>query len=325
MNKTLAYYIREYLSSYLITRRNCSKNTVWSYRDTLKLFLNYNIEYKNLDVKTLNLDILNYENVNQFLDYLEANRNISANSRNQRLACIKSLCKYIISYEPTYLEEYQKIIGIKSKKYNPKHIDIFTSDEIKELFKKPNIKTKKGLKDLVILTIFYDAALRINEVINLNAEDILLGQVSKIYVRNSKGNKSREVPITDDTAKLLQEYKKIFNIASGEIFIKSNQNKKYTPNGIRKIIKKYTKNSRFKPTSHTFRHTKACHLIDAKIPLIYIRDFLGHEHIETTEIYAKINSKLKDDTIKSNGISLNIKVKYNINEDEELLDWLNNL
>lgn len=327
-SKTLAYYIREFFVTYLTTRRNCSMNTVASYRDTIKLFLNYNITEKNINVEKLNIDVLNYENVNQFLDFLETARNVSINSRNQRLACIKSLCKYIISYEPTYLEQLSQIINIKAKKYHSKNIDFFTKEEITELLHKPNTNSKKGIKDLTVITILYDSAIRISELIELKTEDIVLDSIPKIIIRKAKGNKSREVPITNDTVKILQQYKNIFKPQGNDYFIKSNQKKKYTPNGIRRIIKKYTNDFHFKVTPHTFRHTKASHLVEANIPLIYIRDFLGHEHIETTEIYTKVNNKIKDSTIIENSIPLNTVIKYNMDnmdKDSELLEWLNSL
>lgn len=324
-NKNLAYYIREFLVTYLNTRRNCSINTIKSYRDTIKLFLNYNITENNLDIKDLDFQILNYDNINNFLNYLENIRNSSINSRNQRLACIKSLCTYILTYEVTYLEEFQKIIDIKSKKYNPKTIDYFTKEEITEILNKPNYEVKQELKELSILTILYDGALRVSELINLKTEDIILENPARIIVKQSKGNKSREVPITSGTVKILKKYKEQFNLKSGDYFIQSNHKKTYTSNGIRKIINKYTKGFRFKVTPHTFRHTKASHLLESNVPLIYIRDFLGHESIETTEIYAKINNTIKDKAIIENSISLDIPIKYNIDEDTELIEWLKSL
>jgi site-specific recombinase XerD len=324
-NKTLSYFIREFLVTYLGTRRNCSINTIQSYRDTIQLFINYNITEKNVNPSKLNFDILNIENVNEFLDYLEKNRNSTINTRNQRLACIKSLCNYILTYETTNLETFQKILNIKSKKHNSKTIDFLTKEEIKELLNKPNSSTKQGLKDLTVLTLLYDGALRVSELINLKTEDIILDEPSSIIIKQAKGNKSRVIPLTKNATEILKRYKQNFNLESGMIFIQSNQKEAYTSNGIRKIIKKYSNNFRFNITPHTFRHTKASHLVESNVPLIYIRDFLGHESIETTEIYAKVNNKIKDKIIAENTVKLGINVKYNIDEDPNLLNWLKSL
>ena len=323
--KSLSYYIREFLVTYLNTRRNCSINTIKSYRDTINLFLKYNFNENKINTRKLNFQILNYENINSFLDYLENTRKLSINSRNQRLACIKSLCNYISTYEIIYLEEFQKIMNIKFKKYNYKVIEVLTKQEITELLKKPDPTTKKGLKELSILTLLYDGALRISELISLKTEDIILDSPSKILIKETKNNKSREVPITNSTVEILKIYKKQFKLKSGDYFIKSNHKKIYTSNGIRKIINKYTNDFRIKVTPHTFRHSKASHLLESNVPLIYIRDFLGHESVETTEIYAKINNTIKDKTITENSISLGTPFKYNIDENAELLEWLKSL
>src|SRR5699024_1079328 len=137
-------------------------------------------------------------------------RKLSINSRNQRLACIKSLCNYISTYEIIYLEEFQKIMNIKFKKYNYKVIEVLTKQEITELLKKPDPTTKKGLKELSILTLLYDGALRISELISLKTEDIILDSPSKILIKETKNNKSREVPITNSTVEILKIYKKQF-------------------------------------------------------------------------------------------------------------------
>ena len=320
-NKTLPYYIREFLVTYLDTRRNCSYNTISSYKDTIKLFIKYNGKKSN----KLDMSHLNYINVNNFLDYLEKERNSSINTRNQRLACIKSLCEFIMEYNPIYIEQFNSIINIKSKKQQSKLIQVLTKEEMTNLLSKPTTNKRQGLKDLVVLTLLYDAALRVSELINLKFEHICLNKPYKVKVINTKGNKSREIPITDDTIKILKKYIEVFEPKNGDYLILSNQKKKYTSNGIRRIIEKYTKDFRFKITTHTFRHTKACHLVEAGVPLIYIRDFLGHEHVETTEIYAKLNDKTKNNIILEKALPINIEIKYNIDEDKDLLNWLNTL
>jgi len=324
-DKTLAYYIRGFLTIYLTTRRNSSIHTISSYRDTIKLFLNYVIAVNEIDIAKINFEVLTYENINNFLDYLEENRNITTNTRNQRLACIKSFCKYIISYDPTHLEQLTQIINIKAKKYKYKNIEYFTKEEISELLQRPNLESKQGAKDLVIMVLLYDGALRVSELINLKVEDVFLEPPFKIFIKQAKGNKSREVPVTSDTVEILKKYKGAFNLKTGDYFIKSNQNKTYTSNGIRKIIKKYTKDFRFNVTPHTFRHSKASHLVESGVPLIYIRDLLGHESVETTEIYAKISNITKNKVITDNGIQIDNKIKYNMNEDSNLIEWLSTL
>ena len=321
-NKSLAYYISEFLVHYLKQRKNYSDNTIKSYRDTIKLFLEYNITINNKNINNINLELLNLENVNLFLDYLET-KGASINTRNQRLSCIKSLCKYILEDDITYLNQLTSVLNINQKKYTPSQINFLSEEEIKIILSKPDTSSKNGLKELLVFTLLYDAALRISELINLKITDINLGELNTITIRKTKCNKNRIIPISNNTAILIKQY--INNFSENIYLLESNQKNKYTPNGIRKIIFKYTSNMRFKINSHTFRHSKASHMLESGIPLIYIRDFLGHDSVTTTEIYAKVNNKIRDKNIINNSKKINIPIKYDIDNDKDLLAMLKSL
>ena len=321
-DKSLAYYISGFLVHYLKQRKNYSDNTIKSYRDTIKLFLEYNVKINNKNISSINFELLNLENVNSFLDYLES-KGSSINTRNQRLACIKSLCKYILEDNVTYLNQLTSILNITQKKYTPSQIKFLSEEEIKDILSKPDVSNKKGLKELLVLMLLYDGALRISELINLKLTDINLGELNTITIRETKCNKNRIVPISNNTAKSIKQYINIFD--KNIYLLESNQKKKYTSNGIRKIIFKYTNNMRFKVNSHTFRHSKASHMLESGIPLIYIRDFLGHSSVTTTEIYAKVNNKIRNKNIIDNSKRINIPIKYDIDNDNDLLTMLKSL
>ena len=323
MNKNLGYYIRDFLNNYLQLVRNFSQNTIMSYRDTIKLFLIFNRDINHLKIENINLESLNKDNILNFLNWLENKRNCSINTRNQRLACLKSFCKFIFENDSLSIEYLQNVFDIPFKRYTKKEIEFLTKSEMTNLLRKPNIASKQGKKSLMIITLLYDAGLRISELINLKIENIdLTNDIAKIKVVHSKNNKSRQIPITENTKKMLKQF--INNRQPKDYLIVSNRNDKYTPNGIRKIIKKYTKDLNIHVTPHTFRHTKASHLVETNVPIIYIRDFLGHASIETTMNYAKINSKIKNETIINHGIKLENNIAFNL-KDEELLEWLENL
>ena len=326
MNKNFGYYTRRYLDYYLKSVRNFSNNTILSYRDAIKLFIKYIMDTKQIRCDDINLETLTKENVNNFLDYLESNRNCTINSRNQRLHCLKSFCRFIIDEDPINISYVQDVLSIKTKKFSHKEIDYLTKDQMSNLLTKPDITTTQGKKDLVILSLLYDAGLRISELTNLKVKDIILDkEIGRVLVLMSKNNKSREIPITDSTKSILQQYINLIKLDNNDYLIQSNRKNNYSSNGIRKIINKYTSDIDFKVTPHTFRHTKASHLVETNVPIIYIKDFLGHESIDTTLIYSKINGKIKNETIINNSLKLdNQEITYNLN-DNELLDWLNNL
>ena len=317
-----SYYIKKYLTIYLKEKINASDNCIKSYRDTFKLLLLFYKKELNLDIAKLNFETFSLSNVDLFINWLKINRNSSLTTCNQRLACLKGFSKYLIYELPEMLPELQKIILKQQAKVVKEEIRFLSIEEVKSILNKPNQKTKKGLKELVILSILYDTGVRVNELINLSLNDIRLDEVSTIKVLG-KGNKYRTIPISDNLKILLSQYIAKFNITTGILF-KSNQKKQYTSNGIRYIISKYTKEIDFKVTPHTFRHSKASHLVEANVPLIYIRDLLGHEHVSTTEIYAKVNLKTKNQVLNSNS-NLQYNTSNSWNKNEELLEWLSNL
>lgn len=320
--KDFSYYIKNYLTIYLKEKINASDNCIQSYRDTFKLLLLFYKDELKLNISKLNFEYFSLSNIDLFIDWLKTNRNSSISTCNQRLACLKSFSKYLIYELPEMLPELQKIILKQQSKVLKEELSFLSTEEVKSILNKPNQNTKKGLKELVILSILYDTGVRVNELINLSLDDIRLGEVSTIKVLG-KGNKYRTIPISDNLKILLSQYINKFNITTGILF-KSNQNKKYTSNGIRYIISKYTKEINFKVTPHTFRHSKASHLVEANVPLIYIRDILGHEHVSTTEIYAKVNLKTKNQILNQSS-NLEYKTSNSWNKNNELMEWLNNL
>lgn len=320
--KDFSYYIKNYLTIYLKEKINVSDNCIQSYRDTFKLLLLFYKDELKLNISKLNFEYFSLSNIDLFIDWLKTNRNSSISTCNQRLACLKSFSKYLIYELPEMLPELQKIILKQQSKVLKEELSFLSTEEVKSILNKPNQNTKKGLKELVILSVLYDTGVRVNELINLSLDDIRLGEVSTIKVLG-KGNKYRTIPISDNLKILLSQYINKFNITTGILF-KSNQNKKYTSNGIRYIISKYTKEINFKVTPHTFRHSKASHLVEANVPLIYIRDILGHEHVSTTEIYAKVNLKTKNQILNQSS-NLECKTSNSWNKNNELMEWLNNL
>lgn len=320
--KDFSYYIKKYLTIYLKEKINASDNCIQSYRDTFKLLLLFYKDELKLNISELNYETFSLANIDLFINWLKANRNSSLTTCNQRLACLKSFSKYLIYELPEMLPELQKIILKQQAKVLKEELSFLSIEEVKSILNKPNQNTKKGLKELVILSILYDTGVRVNELINLSLDDIRLGEVSTIKVLG-KGNKYRTIPISDNLKILLSQYINKFNITTGILF-KSNQNKKYTSNGIRYIISKYTNEINFKVTPHTFRHSKASHLVEANVPLIYIRDLLGHEHVSTTEIYAKVNLKTKNQILNKSS-NLECKTSNSWNKNNELMEWLNNL
>lgn len=303
-NKFL-YYIMQFFMTYLVKQRNLSPNTIKSYRDTFKIMIKYFSKEKNINLSKLSFNEFSKENVIYFLDYLENTKKNSILTRNQRLAAIHSFCTFVQSEEPEYLYNLQEILKIPFKKGTKKVIEYLIPDAIKILLKQPDLNQRNGLRDLLILSLLYDTGARVQELIDIKIKDIRLDNPSIIRLYG-KGNKIRDVPIMNNTKKLLKEYIKQKQKNINQYLFESSTNKKFTRKGICYIIDKYVEEARkitniipLKVSPHMFRHTKAMHLLQSGVNLIYIRDFLGHVDIQTTEIYAKYDTETKRRAIEN--------------------------
>lgn len=325
------YYLTHFFTIYLLNQRNVSINTIKSYRDTFKIMFMFCKEKKNIEICNITFNIISKEFVMEFLDYLENTKNNSISTRNQRLAAIHAFCRFVQMEEPMHMDNLQKILDISFKKTTQNVVDYLSPEAIKILLEQPDITTLKGFRDLVIMSLLYDTGARVQELIDIKIKDVKIDSTSTIIL-HGKGNKIRKVPIMNNTKKLLNEYLKSSNKNPEENLFESRCNKKFSRKGICYIINKYAEQAHQQSPAvpknihpHMFRHTKAMHLLQSGVNLIYIRDFLGHVDIQTTEIYAKYDTETKRKAIENAYPDLIQSKIPNWKEDSDLLKWLNTL
>ena len=305
--KNFSYYLSHFLKEYLVVERNVSSKTIRSYKTTFQMLITYFVEKKNMKLTDITFENVTKEMILDFLNYLEEKKN-SIRTRNQRLAAIHSFYQYCSVDEIEHMENIQKILSIKTKKYEKKVQEYLTKEEVQTLLARIDTSTKIGRRNLLVLSLLYDTAARAEEIIHLKLEDIRLEE--QLVILTGKGNKQRIVPIMENTRKLIIQYLKENKIESGyllksdttysmlyHLFLKLNQTS---------IISK-------KITSHTLRRSRATHLLEAGVNILYIQELLGHEDISTTQEYAKVIEKNKIEAIK--------KVSSNLGETEQLPDW----
>lgn len=329
MNNTFSYYVTNYFKEYLPKIKNYSSNTIKSYKETIVQLINY-FEKNKIDYS--DIQNINYDVINNFLLFLEENNNISISSRNQRLSAIHSLFKYIQKRELSYFDKCSQILSIEYKKTPVTIVSYLSIDEIKSLLSIPDVKNNNEFRHLMILTLLYETGARVSELINIKLKDINFNNTPYIIL-NGKGNKTRSVPISKDVSNMLKIFINRFNIYEQDDYILKNKfNKRLTRDGVQYIIDTYIKKAKEKypnlynqkVTNHSFRHSKAMHLLEAGVNLIYIRDILGHKSITTTEIYAKTNPKIKQKAIEDNSQSIKVNDKYDKKSKNDLLNWLKN-
>lgn len=300
MNKDFAYYLNNYFNVYLPKEISASVNTITSYKTTFKLLINFLINEKNISIEKINFKIINRETIKDFLHYLEETKKISINTRNQRLAAIKSFYQYVKIEDPSLLENFQNILTIRTKKTIKKLETYLTIEEIKTLFSVIDTTTVKGRRDLVLLSLLYDGGLRLSELLEVKILDLRLNE-NPIVTVLGKGRKNRSIPIMENTKELLLQYINNNDFVNTSYLFSNSKKEKLNSRTIQKIIEKYIKLAKIdkKISPHSLRRSRAMHLLEAGVNIIYIRDFLGHESITTTEIYARANEEIKRKAIQN--------------------------
>lgn len=336
MNPTnFAKYLTAFFSLYLKEQKNASKNTIVSYKDTFKLLLTYCQDVKGVAIERITLDVLTADLIKEFLRWLELERKCSAATRNQRLAALHSFFRYVQVEDPGAIYSFQKIIAIPIKKSEMKQPSHLTPDAVKLLLEQPDKYSTKGRRDLTLLSVLYDTAARVQELIDIEIRDIRL-ELPAVLVLNGKGNKQRRVPIMQNTADLIKNYL-LENDLNAQwknkypLFVNS-QKRKLTKEGVSYILTKYANMARsISPifpihiSPHVLRHSKAMHLLQAGVFLGHIRDYLGHVDLKTTEIYARADSETKRKAIEKAFPNVVSDQLPDWNKDKNLLTWLSEL
>lgn len=317
MNKDFSYYLSKFLKDYLIVERNLSSNTIKSYKKTFQILIDYLVNIKNFKLNNITFENITRDIILDFLKYLEEEKYNSIQTRNNRLSAIKSFYQYCSYEEIENINNITGILSIKFKKVSQKVMEYLTEEEIQQIFNSIDTSSNKGRRNLTILVLLYDTAARASEILNLKLEDIHLEE--KYIILTGKGNKQRVVPIMEQTKKLLSEYIKENKLQFNKILNDT------TYEYLRYLIKQINKNNK-NITIHTFRHTRAIHWLKAGIPLIQIRDLLGHSSITTTERYARVLNEDKFKAIEKINEQSEIYVKLeDWNDDQDLLSQLLNL
>lgn len=332
----LAYFLTNYLSKYLPGEVGASINTIQSYRDTFSILIKYCASQRNIPAEKLTLKQLDKNVIEAFINWLETERRCSVSTRNQRLAAIHAFFKYLQLEQPQAMYQYQQILAIPMKRTHKKTINYLTLDAIKVLLDIPDKTTKNGRRDLVLLCFIYESGARVQEIADVRVADVRLAQPATVKL-TGKGNKTRIVPLMDPMAKLLEQYLKenklnLFQYNECPLF-RNHKGGKLSRSGITFILKKHFNrakelSSEVFPDSispHIMRHSKAMHLLQSGVNLVYIRDILGHVSIQTTEIYARADSNTKRKALENAYSDVISDELPEWQKSTDLLEWLQDL
>ena len=333
-----AKYLTNFFVEYLGGERGASPHTIRAYSGTFTLLLTYMGEYENIKADKLSLSHLTKKVVLSFLDWLQTDRQCVNATRNQRLAALHAFFKYMQYEDIQRMHQWQDILSIKVKRQKKNKVDYLTIEGIKFLLEQIPMDSKLGRRNLALIALLYDSGARVQELIDLTASSLNLNRPYSVTLFG-KGSKRRIVPLQEEQVKLLQNYMSENNLDklayNQKPLFANNRGEKLTNAGITYILNTYVNNARkFKPdlipervSPHTLRHSKAMHLLQAGVNLVYIRDILGHVSIQTTEVYARADSKQKREALEAAYVNIIPKQveEGSWERNSQLRDWLKSL
>ncbi len=332
----VAAYMYPFFYQYLVGAKGLSTNTIISYRDTIKLFLRFTAGQLKKSADRLNIEDLDEKMVLAFLNHVENEMENSANTRNLRLAGIRTFFHFVAGEEPSLLELCRKLRMIPTKRIELKTIDYLDNYEMQAIFDAVDTQSRTGIRDKALLLTLYNTGARVQEIVDLSVRDLRLNPPGQIRLLG-KGRKQRACPLWPETMDALRKYLKVRHPkdhSNEQVFLNANGTP-ITRFGIDYIIKKYVEKASMQyPTfnkrlvgPHTFRHSTAMHLIQAGNDINMVRLWLGHADINTTHIYVEINMEMKQKILNTWKPPQSNKKKTKCSKwsNPDMLKWLDEL
>ena len=293
--------LNSFLNYYIIEEKGFSKNTQRSYKHSFKLLFEFFYTQQNIKMDKLSFGDLDFDNVTLFLDWLEKSRHCSPNTRNQRLAALRSFSDYSqINNIDAATTFRSAVIRIATKKFIPKELSFFTRDEVRYLLESTE-DTFLGHRNRAILSFMYASGARAQEVCDLRVQDLRFDNERLKVLLHGKGNKVRQISISEKPAAILAMYLRESGKDSfpDTYVFSSRTNEHMKISCIEEIFKKHIASAKKshpdafkgKYSPHSMRHTTATHMLEAGVSIMVIKNFLGHSSVETTQMYAEITEK----------------------------------
>jgi site-specific recombinase XerD len=321
--------LASYLSVHLPGARGCSKNTIAAYRDAFVLFLRFLSLRRGTPPDKADWACLAPDVVEDFLSWLETDRGSSASTRNHRLAAIKAFLRYAQARAPELIAVAAPVLAIQPKR-SPQPRMAYISVEALGLLL-AEAMASGGVRDAALIALLYDTGARVQEVVDLEPGDLALARPATARL-TGKGGKTRTVPITPQAADLVAKHLGRAGTGGQRVFL-NRGGQPITRSGVAWILSRHATAVRARRpelmperiSPHVMRRSKAMHLLENGVNLVYIRDLLGHASVTTTEIYAKANPEMKRKAIEAAAANIVPETGYGPEKRADLIDWLKRL
>ena len=315
----------------LMQQKQVSPHTVASYRDTFRSLLRFTEKRLHKPPSRLSLKEIDAPLIAAFLNDLEKSRSISPRTRNLRLTAIRSFFRYAAFEAPAHSHQIQGVLAIPGKRFNRALIHFLSRTEVDTLLAAPDRDTWSGRRDHALLTVAVQTGLRLSELTGLKRQDIVLATGAHVRC-TGKGRKERCTPLTKQTRAVLKNWLNEPEKANTGILFPNARGVRLSGDGVRYILSKHIATAsktcpsllRKKVTPHVLRHTMAMELLQAGVDRAVIALWLGHESVETTQVYLHANLALKEKILAKSRPSSDERLRR-YKPDDKLMFFLKSL
>ena len=327
---SLASLLERFFTQRLMQQRQASPHTISSYRDTFRLLLRFVQLRLHTPPAQLAFKAIDTPLIVAFLNHLEKHRGLSARSRNLRLTAIRSFFRYAAFEVPEHAAQIQRVLAIPSKRFTRTQVHFLTRPEVKALLAAPDQRTWFGRRDHAFLLVAAQTGLRQSEITGLKRDNVTIGTGAHVRVIG-KGRKERCVPLAKPTVAVLKAWLREPPRGDGQVLFPNARGTRLSPDGVHYLLVRHVKSATEacpslkakRVTVHVLRHTMALDLLQGGVDRSVIALWLGHESVETTQIYLEATLAMKE---KALGKTKPLKGKFKrYQPGDQLLAFLNNL
>ncbi len=298
---TFPALLQRFFTDRLCTQMEASANTIAGYRDTFRLLLRFASERTGKAPTRLRIEDLDAEFIGDFLLHVEMTRRNGARSRNTRLSAIRSFFRFVAISEPAHLLRCQQILAMPDKRYVKRSVTFLDRDEISALLAAPDRSTWTGRRDHAILLVALQTGLRASELINLRCRDVVFGKGAHLRC-DGKSRKERCTPLRRDTVSVLERWLKEGRGSGDDPLFPSMRSDRLSRDALEHLVRKHRQTAAASCPSlaskrvspHILRHSTAMELLQHGVDQTVIALWLGHESVETTQVYIHADLRMKE-------------------------------
>ena len=327
---TFAPLLERFFTQRLMQQRQASPHTISSYRDTFRQFLTFVQERLHKPPAKLTFAEIQAPLIVAFLDDLETQRGVSVRSRNLRLTALHSFFRYAAFEAPAHSAQIQRVLAIPSKRFTRTLVQFLTRAEVDALLAAPDQRTWSGRRDHVFLLVAVQTGLRVSEMTGLTRADLVLGAGAHVRVIG-KGRKERCTPLARSTRAVVKAWLREPPRGGGDVLFPNAKGARLSIHGVQYLLNKHRRTAATvcpslkskRVTVHRLRHTMAMDLLQAGVDRAVIALWLGHESVETTQIYLEATLAIKEHALAKVTPPNGRVGRYQ--PGDQLLGFLNNL